>query len=60
LSDISAREWGRRQAEAAPQWTDQQWRRACALLRVSVAVDQIGGHEHRDQGDTDVPERRAA
>jgi hypothetical protein len=33
----SAEEWGRRQAETAPPWSDAKWRRICALLRIDVA-----------------------
>ena len=33
----SAQEWGRRQAAAAPPWSDAKWRRMCAVLGVGLA-----------------------
>jgi hypothetical protein len=59
LGTVSAREWGRRQAEAAPLWTDHQWQEACALLRIhATEVRHLGRHEDQDM--PVMPERRAA
>ena len=30
------REWGARQAQAAPPWSDTAWRRACASLGLKI------------------------
>ncbi|BCB84466.1 hypothetical protein Psuf_017790 [Phytohabitans suffuscus] len=35
--DTPAAEWGRRQAKAAPPWSDNKWLRICAVLRLNVA-----------------------
>jgi hypothetical protein len=52
LEHISAKEWGRRQAAASPMWTEEKWRRACAMLRVELAEPVDGQHdEHQDQGE---------
>lgn len=34
---LSAREWGRRQAEQSPRWSDEKWQRVAAVLGASVA-----------------------
>lgn len=33
----SPEEWGRRQAQAAPPWSDSKWQRLCAVLRIKAA-----------------------
>jgi hypothetical protein len=38
----SAAEWGRRQAEAAPPWSDKKWRRICGILRIPLAEAPAG------------------
>jgi hypothetical protein len=51
----SAEEWGRRQAAAAPPWSEAKWRRICGLLRINIATpaedaalnDHQADNEHR-------------
>jgi len=55
LESLSAREWGRRQAQASPAWTDEQWRCACALLGIDLTArpaDDQPQTPSEDQDDT--------
>lgn len=52
LEPITAREWGRRQAAASPVWSDEQWRCACALLRVNLTQSRTTQRQH-DEHDQD-------
>jgi hypothetical protein len=54
LEPITAQEWGRRQAAAAPAWTDDQWRRICAALRINLPQPEP---QHEDQDDGEARDR---
>jgi hypothetical protein len=36
VEPTDAREWGRRQAEASPVWSEEKWRRVGAILGVEL------------------------
>lgn len=46
----SAQDWGRRQAEAAPPWSDEKWKRVSAILRIKVAEPATGDKIDTDGG----------
>ncbi len=51
---VDAREWGRRQAAASPQWSEDKWRRVAATLGMKLAPpesidrDQTRHDEHAE------------
>jgi hypothetical protein len=53
-----AREWGRQQAEFAPVWSDEKWRRVGAILGVKLVAQD---HERPSlPGPAEGPEQAAA
>jgi hypothetical protein len=36
---LTAAEWGQLKAAHAPPWSDQMWRRACAILNIRSTSD---------------------
>jgi hypothetical protein len=37
---VSAREWGRQQAQESPLWSEKKWRRVGAILGVEFVGEQ--------------------
>jgi hypothetical protein len=44
--EISAREWGRREAEKSPEWSEEKWRRIGAILGVIFIPVETTEHGH--------------
>lgn len=47
----TAREWGRRQAQASPQWSEEKWQRVATLLGIRfMQVRTDGNDDDADAG----------
>lgn len=57
MEPIDAREWGRRQAEASPVWSEEKWRRVGAILGVELLSRDVCDPA---QAQTSADESRAA
>ncbi|MFI6503488.1 hypothetical protein [Nonomuraea typhae] len=42
---LSAREWGRQQADRSPRWSAEKWQRIAIALGVCVAPDPVPDSE---------------